>query len=45
MQPGDVKATFADIEKAQNTLGFEPTTPISVGIPKFITWYRDYHNL
>jgi UDP-glucuronate 4-epimerase len=42
MQPGDVPATYADIEKARAKLGFEPTTPIRVGIPKFVEWYRDY---
>ena len=43
MQPGDVPATFADTELAQRKLGYEPTTPISVGIPRFVKWYRDYH--
>jgi len=35
--------TFADVEKARRKLGYEPTTPISVGIPKFIEWYHNYH--
>ena len=26
-------------------MGFEPTTPISVGIPKFIAWYKDYYGV
>ncbi len=43
MQPGDVAATFADIRLARCKLGFEPQTPISVGIPRFVGWYRDYH--
>jgi len=42
MQPGDVPATYANIEASRQELGFEPTTPISVGIPRFIAWYRDY---
>jgi UDP-glucuronate 4-epimerase len=45
MQPGDVPATYADIDKIHTKLGFEPTTPISEGIPKFVDWYRDYHQL
>ena len=43
MQPGDVPATFADIAAATRDLGFEPTTPISVGIPKFVDWFRQYY--
>ncbi len=45
MQPGDVKETYADIEAIRRDLGFEPTTPIDVGIPKFVAWFRDYHGL
>lgn len=43
MQPGDVQATAADISAIQRDLGFEPSTSIDVGIPKFIDWYRTYH--
>ncbi|MEX0694811.1 MAG: SDR family NAD(P)-dependent oxidoreductase [Rhodospirillales bacterium] len=43
MQQGDVQATFADIEASRRDLGFEPTTQIRDGIPKFIDWYRRYH--
>ncbi len=42
MQPGDVKETYADITAIQRNLGFEPTTRIDVGIPKFVEWFRDY---
>ena len=45
MQAGDVRDTFADISAIQRDLGFEPTTPIDVGIPRFVDWYRDYHRL
>ena len=44
MQPGDVPATYADIEASRRDLGFEPTTPISVGLPKFVAWYRSFYN-
>lgn len=45
MQPGDVSKSFADIGAIHNDLGYSPTTPISVGIPKFVDWYRTYHGL
>jgi UDP-glucuronate 4-epimerase len=45
MQPGDVKETYADISAAARDLGFAPKTPISVGIPRFIEWFRSYHGL
>jgi len=43
MQPGDVQATYADIEISRRELGFSPETPMSVGIPKFVEWYRDFY--
>ena len=45
MQPGDVKATYADIEASRRELGFAPKTPIDEGIPRFVAWYRDYHKV
>jgi UDP-glucuronate 4-epimerase len=45
MQPGDVAATYADIEPARRDFGFEPRTPISEGLPRFVAWYREYHGL
>jgi UDP-glucuronate 4-epimerase len=38
-QQGDMPLTCADITKARKLLGYAPTTPIAVGIPKFIEWY------
>jgi UDP-glucuronate 4-epimerase len=43
LQPGDVAETYADIESAQRDLGFAPATPIEVGVPHFVDWYRAYH--
>jgi UDP-glucuronate 4-epimerase len=40
MQPGDVPATYADITKARALLGYDPTTKIQDGIPKFVEWFR-----
>jgi UDP-glucuronate 4-epimerase len=45
MQPGDVTETYADISAIQRDLGFEPSTAIEVGVPKFVNWYREYHDL
>ena len=45
MQPGDVPATYADIEAASRDFGFSPKTTIDQGLPKFVQWYRAYHGL
>jgi UDP-glucuronate 4-epimerase len=45
MQIGDVKETFADISAIERDHGFEPTTTIDEGVPRFVAWYRDYHGL
>jgi len=41
-QPGDVAATYADINAIQRDFGFSPTTSIEEGLPKFVAWYRAY---
>ena len=38
-QPGDVPITFADVSKARAKLGYNPTTKIAQGIPKFVEWF------
>ena len=43
MQPGDVPATFADVDDLIRDVGFQPSTPIETGIERFVNWYRDYH--
>ncbi|MGI9468841.1 MAG: NAD-dependent epimerase [Rubripirellula sp.] len=45
MQAGDVPATFADINALEDAVGFRPSTSISVGIQKFVEWYRDYYSI
>jgi UDP-glucuronate 4-epimerase len=42
MQPGDVPATFADVDDLVRDVGFKPATPIEEGIRRFIEWYRWY---
>jgi UDP-glucuronate 4-epimerase len=43
MQPGDVPATYADIDDLSKDVGFKPSTPIEDGIKKFVKWYREYY--
>jgi UDP-glucuronate 4-epimerase len=42
MQPGDVKATFADITRISGYSGFRPQTGLEAGLKKFVDWYREY---
>jgi len=43
MQPGDVPATYADVDDLMRDVGFRPNTPLEVGIQRFVDWYRDYY--
>ncbi|MDY7000447.1 MAG: NAD-dependent epimerase [Thermodesulfobacteriota bacterium] len=45
MQPGDVPATYADVDDLGADVGFRPNTPIEDGIGKFLDWYREYNKL
>jgi UDP-glucuronate 4-epimerase len=45
MQDGDVKDTYADVSAIANDLGYAPTTPIEIGLPRFVNWYKAYHGL
>ena len=45
MQIGDVRETFADISAIERDHGFVPRTGIDEGIPRFVKWYREYHEL
>ena len=42
LQPGDVRATAADIRPMQETFGWRPATAIAEGVARFVAWYRDY---
>ena len=42
LQPGDVVATYADIAAISADYGFRPATPLEVGIPKFVAWFRGW---
>ena len=45
MQPGDVPATYADVDDLMRDVGFKPSTPIAEGIARFIAWYKQYHQI
>jgi len=45
IQPGDVPATWADVEDLMRDVGFSPATPIDVGIERFVDWYRAYYGV
>ena len=45
MQPGDVPATYADVEALVQDVGFQPKTPIETGVARFVAWYREYYNI
>lgn len=42
LQPGDVPATYADVERLVHDLDYQPNTPIQEGINKFVAWYTEY---
>ena len=45
MQPGDVRATYADKEAISRDHGFSPTVPLEEGVERFVNWYKRYHGL
>ena len=45
MQPGDVEATWADIDHSEKMIGFAPKIKIEEGIRRFIAWYREYYGV
>ncbi len=45
MQPGDVPATFASIDRLAALTGFTPATPLAEGLARFVAWYRAYYGM
>lgn len=43
MQKGDVPATWADVSRLKALTGFEPATPIELGVEHFVRWYREHY--
>jgi UDP-glucuronate 4-epimerase len=44
MQPGDVLETYADIDALAEDVGFSPSTPIEIGVQRFVDWYRGFYS-
>ncbi len=45
LQPGDVPATYADIDDLFADVGFKPRTPLETGVQRFVEWYREYYSM
>lgn len=45
MQPGDVPATYADVDDLIADVGYQPDTPIETGIANFVEWYREFYKV
>ena len=45
MQPGDVRATYAEIDDFRSHTGFSPSTPLAEGLAKFAAWHREYYKI
>jgi UDP-glucuronate 4-epimerase len=43
IQPGDVPATWADVDALREAVGFAPATPIEEGVRRFVAWYREFY--
>ena len=45
MQPGDVRATEADISRLVSDLGYRPQVDVETGVTQFVEWYCDYYGV
>jgi UDP-glucuronate 4-epimerase len=45
MQDGEVTETYSDVDDLIRDVGFKPSTPIEVGIGRFVDWYLDYYKI
>lgn len=45
MQPGDVPATWADVDDLVKDLGYAPGVDVREGVHRFVEWYRDYYKI
>ncbi|MDD3575417.1 MAG: capsular biosynthesis protein CpsI, partial [Halothiobacillus sp.] len=45
LQPGDVPDTFADVADLVADVGYQPSTPVDVGVRNFVDWYRAYYSV
>jgi UDP-glucuronate 4-epimerase len=45
LQPGDVPDTMADVGALERDTGYRPSTPVEIGVERFVRWYREYHGV
>jgi UDP-glucuronate 4-epimerase len=45
LQPGDVPDTCADVADLMRDVSYAPETPVEVGVPNFVQWYREYYHV
>lgn len=45
IQPGDVPATWADVDDLRSAVGYQPTTTVEEGVKRFVEWYREYYGI
>jgi len=45
IQPGDVPATWADVDALRDAVGFTPATPVEDGVRRFVAWYREFYGV
>jgi len=45
LQPGDVPDTYADVDDLMRDVGYAPSTPVEVGVRRFVEWYREYYRV
>ena len=44
-QDGEMVRTEADVSESRAALGYAPSTPIDVGVKRFVDWYRDFYKV
>ena len=45
MQPGDMRATEADVSRLVSDLGYRPQVDVETGIARFVDWYSNYYGI
>jgi len=45
LQPGDVPATYANVDDLVKDMGYKPATPLEMGIQNFVNWYKDFYKV
>ncbi|MEE3116466.1 MAG: capsular biosynthesis protein CpsI, partial [Pseudomonadota bacterium] len=45
LQPGDVPATYANVDDLIADVGYKPDTSVEQGIAKFVDWYREFYQV